>query len=181
MEDLAQVAQKWGPKTTPYHGQHGYNCHMAVIFWALGASGRSEGEARDRVETIARKYCNLCSKKEGSGHAFNFQPYGAAFGGLAHSTDKIQCAVGDVIILPNQKNPMHTMVVVSKQGGIKVVGFNNANTFRSSEPPPPEFKYDSTVRDLSQRVAPNDNPAFVIKQSDFISKVLTEAGLTQSP
>ena len=149
---------------------HPYNCHMAVMHWALVDLGHTQQNAQEIVQRITRKYCPHCK-----GHAICPQggslqnhEYAKLFCGKAQALNIPPCAVGDVVIVPNPAWPSHSMVVVSVNGNnIGIRGYNNTGTFAGA----PFLQYDPTTRQLANRNSPGLNPVFQIEQEEFLLKM----------
>lgn len=149
------------PDTTTH--QHGggatsYICHMAAMHWAFMDLGDTQLIAQQRVEAIIRAMCRGCRDANVPMHG-SIPPrwYGQHFcsgratsimgRGVLYAT----VDVGDVLILPNQMSPMHTMVVVQKsttlgRSYVYVRGFNNFLTLGTGA----HNRYDNADRDIDK-------------------------------
>jgi hypothetical protein len=162
--DLEAMADPIIPTADPNF--HPYNCHMAVIHWALMAAGEAPQQAQDSVQKLTREYCPHCKRQNNMIASLQNHTYGKIFCKDATPLGQIPCAVGDVVIVPDIKWPSHSMVVVSIDGDIGIRGFNNTGTFAGA----PFLLYDPTTRMLSNRTAPALNPVFHITQKEFVRK-----------
>ena len=149
---------------------HPYNCHMAVMHWAVVAFGESLQKTQETVQKMARRYCPACKGKANCTHRGSLQnhEYAKIFCGVAKPVNPAMCGVGDVVIVPHPTWPAHSMVVVSVNGNsIGVRGFNNTGTFAGA----PFLQYDPITRLLEDRTSPLANPVFQIDQEDFLLKM----------
>jgi hypothetical protein len=155
---------------------HRYNCHMAVIFWALLEMEDDDQKAQDGVQKIARHHCNHCRGVGNcnSGPSLDNMKYGNLFCrdlgtklGAAPTANDVE--VGDVVFISHPSFPIHSMVVVEKGEGnrIGIRGWNNKGTFSDA----PFLKYDPVTRWLDERPNPNDNIVYRIREADFLRRV----------
>jgi hypothetical protein len=152
---------------------HPYNCHMAVIHWALVTLGHGDQVAQAAVQKLTGKNCKDCY---GLGKclqrsALDERVYAAIFCKKVTSIGSKPSAqdveLGDVILVPDPKNPMHSMVVVEKSNDdrIGIRGFNNIGTFIGTDAP--YARYDSVTRWLDDRTIP-EREVYRVKQMDFL-------------
>ena len=159
---------------TTVNNFHPYNCHMAVMHWALLFIGETEQKAQAMVQKITRTYCPHCKDRKPcpQGGSLQNHEYAKILCGQAKPLNAATCAPGDVVIVPNPAWPSHSMVVVSNDAnGIGIRGYNNTGTFPNAMPPPPFLQYDNNTRLLTQRISPNTNPVYQIDQEDFMLKM----------
>ncbi len=145
---------------------HPYNCHMAVMHWALIALGKTDQNAQDVVQEFTRVACPHCKGTNNLIASLQNDEYGKIFCSRAKSLNAAECKPGDVLIIPNAGRPTHSMVAISVAGdAIGIRGFNNAGTFPGS----PYLQYDGTTRMIADRASPGLNPVLRISQDDFLT------------
>ena len=153
------------PHTTPHDDPQmntSYTCHMAVIHWAFMDLGDSQAQANARLTAIIQDTCPLCGGRDGNAHG-SLLPnwYGTNFcvgAGASRIANRaaLYASVnpGDVLILPDPRAPMHTMVVVQKsqtrgRSSVLIRGFNNVGTLGTGS----FLAYDGSDRNI-------DDPRF---------------------
>src|SRR5215203_3805818 len=93
----AMTAPTINPLVTNFHP---YNCHMAVMHWALVDLGQSHQDAQTMVQTITRKCCPHCKGNPicPQGGSLQNGEYAKLFCTNATPLNAPPCAVGDVVI-----------------------------------------------------------------------------------
>ena len=159
-----------------FFAKHQVTCHMAAIYWAFRAAGKTEKESRSALKAITRSVCPGCLGTHYQHGSLQSAEYGQLFCTTAVAMNAT-CMVGDVVIMPTAQMPMHSMVIVEKRvnpARVMIRGFNNHNTFLDSVPQPPYMRYDSVTRDLNARVMPANN-LYYVKEYTYIKAALTAA------
>jgi hypothetical protein len=165
----------------PVHGQRGYNCHGAAIYWAARANGLAQDRAYALYNRIAEHYNGQLGNHNATASILS-GGYGEAFCrvGVRLTTPALNPAeytVGDVIFTEHPSNPMHSMIVVAVlvgQNTIEVRGYNNNGTFLLDIPQPPRDAYDNNTRNLATRVYP-DVALYRVPENTFCMKVRSVA------
>lgn len=149
----ANFAQQARRSPSQFNNAHGYVCHTAVLYWAFKDLGDSDSRAKKKMEAIAQSQCPQCTANppvvchRPSILGTWFAPLSAISTPILGVAGLAVFNVGDVVILGNPNNPMHTMVVVRVNGGdVFIRGFNNVGTFG---PPSPHLAYDNHDRNLN--------------------------------
>jgi len=173
LKDAALVAPDVSSEKK-FFNDHAMTCHMAAIFWAFRASGKSTKDSTRALKTITSALCAGCANDGANHGSLNYVGYARYFCATTHAMDQY-CMVDDVVIAPDPRMPMHSMVVVEKPdlNTVMIRGFNNTNTFPAAVPAPPYMKYDPTTRNLANRASPNTNAVFYIKSMTYIRSALT--------
>ncbi len=136
-----------------FNNAHSYVCHTAVLHWAFRDLGDSDDRAKKKMEAIAQSQCPQCTNNppidclQTSLRGTWFAPLSATAFPILGAGGLGVFFVGDVVILGNPHNPMHTMVVVGvNDPDVFIRGFNNTGTFG---PPSPYLAYDNHDRNLN--------------------------------
>lgn len=163
------------PHTTVHVGGSvtGYTCHMAAMHWAFMTLGDTQQQANNRITRIIQTTCNGClGTTPGMHGSINPQWYGKEFFFHIPATHILNrqslydgVSIGDVLIIPDPRMPMHTMVAVGKSAlallgthYVYVRGYNNYGTLMTGI----RDQYDDADRDIDKASLWRPNPNTVI-------------------